>query len=105
MVRKVLLHQTGAAEALKIESMPIREPGKGEVRIPVKAIGLNCPEVKLSARAYGSGKYWQHRLLLGRAACSRPKASDRTKQPPRIVLDEVEPHESGHCSWRSIPQL
>jgi hypothetical protein len=105
MARKVLLHQTGPAEALKIESKPIREPGKGELRIRVKAIGLNRPEVNLRAGAYGSGKYWQHRLLLGRTTSSRPKASDRTKQTPRIVLEEVEPHESGHCSWRSIPRL
>jgi hypothetical protein len=26
-----------------------------------------------------------------------------SKQMPRIVLEEVEPHESGHCSWRCIP--
>jgi len=23
----------------------------------------------------------------------------------RIVLEEVESHESGHCSWRNIPRL
>ena len=22
-----------------------------------------------------------------------------------VVLEEVEPHERGHCSWRSIPRL
>jgi threonine dehydrogenase-like Zn-dependent dehydrogenase len=103
MARKALPHQTGPTEAIKIESMPIREPGKGEVRIRVKGIGLNRSEVNLRTGAYGSGKYWQHRLLLGRATSSRPKANDRTRQTPRVVLEEVEPHESGHCSWRSIP--
>ena len=27
------------------------------------------------------------------------------KQMRRIVLEEVEPHESGHCRWRSISRL
>jgi predicted SnoaL-like aldol condensation-catalyzing enzyme len=27
------------------------------------------------------------------------------KQIRRIVLEEVEPHESRHCSWRAIPRL
>ena len=48
MARKILVHQTGPAEVLKIESIPTPEPGKGEVRIRVKAIGLNRAEVNRS---------------------------------------------------------
>jgi NADPH:quinone reductase-like Zn-dependent oxidoreductase len=40
----VRFHETGAAEVLKIEELPLQEPGPGEVRIRVKAIGLNRAE-------------------------------------------------------------
>jgi len=53
MARKVLLHETGPADVLKIESVPTPEPAKGEIRIRVKAIGLNRAEVNLRAGTYG----------------------------------------------------
>jgi NADPH:quinone reductase-like Zn-dependent oxidoreductase len=53
MARKILLHQTGPADVLKIESIPTPEPAKGQVRIRVKAIGLNRSEVNLRAGTYG----------------------------------------------------
>ena len=39
------------------------------------------------------------------AARSRPMRVPDKKQIRRIVLEEAQPHESGHCSWRSISQL
>ena len=39
--RVVRFHTVGGPEVLKIEELPIAEPGKGEVRLRVKAIGLN----------------------------------------------------------------
>ena len=39
------------------------------------------------------------------AASPRPKGMADKKPKRRIVLEEVEPHESGHCSWRNIPRL
>jgi NADPH:quinone reductase-like Zn-dependent oxidoreductase len=53
MARQVLLHQTGPADVLKIESVPTPLPASGEVRIRVKAIGLNRAEVNLRAGTYG----------------------------------------------------
>jgi NADPH:quinone reductase-like Zn-dependent oxidoreductase len=41
----VRFHATGGPEVLKIQEEPIPEPGKGEVRLRVKAIGLNRAEV------------------------------------------------------------
>lgn len=41
MARIVRFHQTGGPEVLRIEEGPPVPPGKGEVRIAVKAIGLN----------------------------------------------------------------
>lgn len=41
MARIVRFHQTGGPEVLRIEEVPPAPPGEGEVRIAVKAIGLN----------------------------------------------------------------
>jgi NADPH2:quinone reductase len=41
MARIVRFHQTGGPEVLRIEEVPPAPPGEGEIRIAVKAIGLN----------------------------------------------------------------
>ena len=50
--RIVRFHQTGGPEVLKIETVDVPSPGAGEVRITVKALGLNRAEVM-----FRSGKY------------------------------------------------
>jgi NADPH:quinone reductase-like Zn-dependent oxidoreductase len=44
MPKIVRFHQLGGPENLKIEDLPSQQPGKGEVRIRVKAAGLNRAE-------------------------------------------------------------
>jgi len=44
MARIVRFHQTGGPEVLRIEEVAPSPPGEGEVRIAVKAIGLNRAE-------------------------------------------------------------
>jgi NADPH:quinone reductase-like Zn-dependent oxidoreductase len=44
MARIVRFHQTGGPEVLKIEQVDVPPPGPGEVRISVKALGLNRAE-------------------------------------------------------------
>jgi NADPH:quinone reductase-like Zn-dependent oxidoreductase len=53
MAKKVWLRETGPADVFKIETVPTPEPMTGEVRIRVKAIGLNRSEVNLRAGTYG----------------------------------------------------
>src|SRR6202790_3219392 len=48
----VRFHALGGPEVLKIEDEPIPEPGKGEVRLKVKAIGLNRAEVMFRRGQY-----------------------------------------------------
>lgn len=45
MPRQVVFHELGGADVLKLEEQPLVEPGPGEVRIAVEAIGLNRAEV------------------------------------------------------------
>ena len=52
MAHIVRFHQTGGPEVLKIEQVEVPSPGPGEVRIAVKALGLNRAEVM-----FRSGKY------------------------------------------------
>jgi NADPH:quinone reductase-like Zn-dependent oxidoreductase len=53
VARKVLFYETGPAEVLKIVEVPTPEPGAGEIRIRVKAIGLNRSESNFRAATYG----------------------------------------------------
>jgi NADPH:quinone reductase-like Zn-dependent oxidoreductase len=48
----VRFHKTGGPEVLKIQEEPTPEPGKGEVRLNVKAIGLNRAEVMFRSGQY-----------------------------------------------------
>ncbi len=52
MARHVRFHETGGPEVLKIEEVPTPEPKAGEVRISVRALGLNRAE-----SMYRSGRY------------------------------------------------
>lgn len=44
MARVVRFHQLGGPEVLKFEDAPSQQPGKGEVRLRVQAVGLNRAE-------------------------------------------------------------
>jgi NADPH:quinone reductase-like Zn-dependent oxidoreductase len=52
MPRSVRFNETGGAEVLQIVDVPIPEPGAGEVRIRVHALGLNRAEVMYRSGAY-----------------------------------------------------
>lgn len=45
MPRIVRFHETGEAEVLRLEEMPLSEPNEGEIRLKVEAIGLNRAEI------------------------------------------------------------
>lgn len=52
MPKIVRFYETGAAEVLKVEELPVVEPGVGEVRLAVEAIGLNRAEVMFRQGQY-----------------------------------------------------
>jgi NADPH:quinone reductase-like Zn-dependent oxidoreductase len=54
----VRFHTLGGPEVLKIQEEPIPEPGKGEVRLDVNAIGLNRAEVM-----FRKGQYLESPIL------------------------------------------
>ena len=52
MPKIVRFYETGAADVLKVEDLPLPEPGEGEVRLKVEAIGLNRAEVMFREGQY-----------------------------------------------------
>ncbi|MEV1174790.1 zinc-dependent alcohol dehydrogenase family protein [Nonomuraea sp. NPDC049784] len=52
MTRAVFFDELGGPEVLRLEEVPLGEPGKGEVLIRVDAIGLNRAEANFRAGAY-----------------------------------------------------
>ncbi|MCA9481642.1 MAG: hypothetical protein KC545_14965, partial [Nitrospira sp.] len=52
MAKVVRFHQTGGPEVLRVEEVPVGEPGKGEVRLKVEAIGLNRAECMFRSGQY-----------------------------------------------------
>ena len=52
MTRVIRIHELGGPEVLQIEDLDIGEPGPGEVRIRVEALGLNRAEAMYRAGRY-----------------------------------------------------
>ena len=52
MAKVIRVHQLGGPEVLQIEDMTIGDPGPGEVRIRVEAVGLNRAEAMYRAGRY-----------------------------------------------------
>ncbi len=52
MARVVRFHEIGGPEVLRIETVDVPGPGRGEVRIRVKALGLNRAEAMLRSGNY-----------------------------------------------------
>lgn len=48
----VRFHELGSADVLQIEDLPVENPGPGEVRLKVEAIGLNRAEVMFRTGQY-----------------------------------------------------
>jgi NADPH2:quinone reductase len=61
MARIVRFHKTGGPEVLQIENLQVPPPGKGEVQITVKALGLNRAE-----SMFRSGQYLEEPKLPAR---------------------------------------
>lgn len=52
MARVVRFHEHGGPEVLRIESVDVARPGRGEIQIRVKALGLNRAEALLRSGTY-----------------------------------------------------
>ncbi|HEY3473124.1 MAG TPA: hypothetical protein VGK56_00865, partial [Anaerolineales bacterium] len=45
MMKAVRVHQYGGLEALQVEEVPLPEPGAGEARVKIEAVGVNFLDI------------------------------------------------------------
>ena len=79
MAKVVRFHETGGPEVLKVEELDVPPPGKGEVQIAVKAIGLNRAESMFRGGQYLEAPKLPARLgyeAAGTIAAVGPDAGD-----------------------------
>ncbi len=79
MPKIVRFYETGGPEVLKVEELPLVEPGEGEVRLAVEAIGLNRAEVM-----FRQGQYLEN-----------PELPSRLGYEAAGIVDAVGPGASG----------
>ena len=98
MARIVRFHETGGPEVLRLEQIPQRDPGPGEVRIRVEAIGLNRAEVMLREGAYHEQPVFPPRIGYEAAGVvdaigegvRAPKVGDRVATVPSFALSQTQ---------------
>ena len=78
MARIVRFHETGGPDVLRIEEVDVPPPGPGEVRIAVKALGLNRAE-----SMFRSGHYLDEPKLPLASATRRRAPSRRSAKACR----------------------
>ncbi len=61
MPKIVRFHETGKPDVLRLEDLPLEEPGEGEVRLKVEAMGLNRAEIM-----FRKGRYLENPVLPSR---------------------------------------
>ena len=61
MTKVVRFHEFGGPEVMRFDSLEVGEPGAGEVRVRIEAIGLNRAEA-----AFRSGRYIEKAQLPAR---------------------------------------
>ena len=82
-VKIVRFHKTGPAEVLQFDELPLPEPGPGEIRLRVKALGLNRAEIM-----FRNGQYLEPRpSIKERLRGRRDRRSRRHRGKP--VLDKT----------------
>ena len=62
MPKIVRFYETGGADVLKVEDLPLTEPGEREVRLKVEAIGLNRAEIMFREGQYLENPEFPSRL-------------------------------------------
>ena len=100
MSRIVRFHETGGPEVLKIDDVPDQEPGSGEVRIRVEALGLNRAECMLRQGKYAFAPVFPSRIGLEAAGVvevigpgvTNVAVGDRVSTVPYLIADE-------HGNW------
>ena len=105
-MKAVRVHQYGGLEALTYEEVPVPEPGEGEARVKIEAIGVNFIDIYHRIGRYQGSLP----LTLGQEAAGIVDAvgSDVTDVKPgdRVVYASVQGSDAEYAvapAWRLVP--
>lgn len=104
MPKIVRFHETGGPEVLRLEELPLDEPGEGEVRLKVEAIGLNNADMLFRRGQYVADPDFPSRIGIEAAGVVDAvgpgvrgiAVGDRVGTVPHLPSDE-------HGNWTSEP--
>ena len=97
MTRVVRFHELGGPEVLRLEEGEVRSPGPGEVRIRVKALGLNRADALLRRGIYIQKPAFPSGLGLEAAGTVESIGSDVQGVAPGDVVSVVPPPSMIRC--------
>jgi NADPH:quinone reductase len=105
-MKAIRVHQFGGLEALKIEDIPMPEPGEGEVRVKTEAIGVNFLDIyQRIGRYQGSPPFTLGQEAAGIVDAVGSKVTD-VKPGDRVAFASVQ-GSYAECvivpAWRLVP--
>ena len=104
-MKAIRVHQYGGLEALKYEDVPMPEPGEGEARVKIEAIGVNFLDIyQRIGRYQGSPPFTLGQEAAGTVDAIGPSVMD-VKPGDRVAYASVQGSYADHAiipAWRLI---
>ena len=105
-MKAVRVHQYGGLEALKLEEVPVLEPGEGEARVKIEAIGVNFIDIYHRIGRYqGSLPLTLGQEAAGMVDAVGPNVTD-VKPGDRVAYASVQGAYAEYAiapAWRLVP--
>src|SRR5512134_3793415 len=105
-MKTVRVHRYGGLEALTYEDVPVPEPGEGEARVKIEAIGVNFIDIYHRIGRYqGSLPLTLGQEAAGTVDAVGPKVTD-VKPGDRVVYASVQGAYAEYAivpAWRLVP--
>lgn len=105
-MKAVRVHQYGGLEALKYEEVPVPEPGEGEARVKIEAIGVNFLDIyQRMGRYQGTPPFTLGQEAAGTVDAIGPNVTD-VKPGDRVAYASVQGSYAEYAivpAWRLVP--
>lgn len=105
-MKSVRVHQFGGRDALKVEDVPVPEPGEGEARVKIESIGVNFLDIyQRMGRYQGSMPFTLGQEAAGMVEAVGPNV-DNVKAGDRVAYASVQGSYAEYAvvpAWRLVP--